>query len=317
VSAVPQAVTIEPPYGVIWSRIKAGKVVPFLGAGASMAGRPGNSAWKPQEREFLPSGRELAEVLAKESSFPSTDALDRGNLAKVSSWFEVASGRDVLRDYLRDLIAHPFPVSGLHTFLAEVPAHQVIVVTNYDTLVEQAFATAGKPYDLIVHPTESKEYDNAVLWWRHGEKEPRIQAPNELDIDLSQTTVIYKMHGTLSHDLEGWDNFVITEEDYVDFLSRMTKNAAIPAVLHEHFRSRNFLFLGYSLSDWNLRVILKNLSRSLSSQRDDGSKQNKSWAIQRAPSTLERELWQHRNVSIFDLSLEDFLAKMRELRGAG
>jgi hypothetical protein len=31
----------------------------------------------------------------------------------------------------------------LHRFLAEIPAPQVIVVTNYDTLVEQALIEAG------------------------------------------------------------------------------------------------------------------------------------------------------------------------------
>jgi len=30
----------EPPYGIIWNCWKAGKVIPFLGAGASFIGRP-------------------------------------------------------------------------------------------------------------------------------------------------------------------------------------------------------------------------------------------------------------------------------------
>ncbi len=45
----------EPPYGVIWNRLKAGKVVPFLGAGASMAGRPPDTEWNPDSPAFLPS----------------------------------------------------------------------------------------------------------------------------------------------------------------------------------------------------------------------------------------------------------------------
>lgn len=317
-SAVPQAVVIEPPYGVIWSRMKAGKVVPFLGAGASMSGRPSDAKWTPAQQQFLPSGRELAEILADESSFPSIEAVDRGNLAKVSSYYEAVSGRVALREYLHELIARPYPHGGLHEFLASIAVPQVIVVTNYDTLVEQAFSAANKPYDLIVHPTENKEWDNAVLWWPHGAAEPKIQAPNELDIDLATTTVIYKIHGTLSHDLQGWDNFVITEEDYVDFLSRMTKDAAIPAMLYEHFRQRSFLFLGYSLADWNLRVILKNLSRCLAAPRRGGGGDEPlpSWAIQWKPSALERELWQRRKVNIFDVSIEEFLRKIQERRGS-
>ena len=54
----------EPPYGVIWNRLKAGKVVPFLGAGASFAGRPPDARWDAATPTFLPSGLELAHFLA-------------------------------------------------------------------------------------------------------------------------------------------------------------------------------------------------------------------------------------------------------------
>ena len=36
----------------------------------------------------------------------------------------------------------------------------------------------------------------------------------------------------------------------------MTKNKAIPAIFAEPFQTRHFLFLGYGLNDWNLRVVL-------------------------------------------------------------
>ena len=67
------------------------------------------------------------------------------------------------------------------------------------------------------------------------------------------------MHGSISAD-SGWDSFVVTEEDYVEFLSRMTDNKAIPSILIDYFQERNFLFLGYSLRDWNLRVLLRRLA---------------------------------------------------------
>jgi PAS domain-containing protein len=303
---------IEPPYGVIWNRLKAGKVVPFLGAGASLVGRPQGAAWDEERSAFLPSGRELSRLLAGETSFPDEDSGDSGNLAKVASYYVDINGRPVLRERLREVLNREFPVGELHHFLASVPAPQVIVVTNYDTLVEQAFRAAGKFYDLVVHPADRKDFANAVLWWPHDAREPIPKAPNELDIDLDRTTVIYKMHGTIDRDSR-WDNFVITEEDYVEFLSRMTANTAVPALLYQHFRERSFLFLGYGLSDWNLRVILKNLSRLLLPKRGNQPDDDvlPSWAIQHRPSELERTLWKNRNVSIFDLTVEEFVAKLQ------
>jgi hypothetical protein len=41
---------LEPPCGIIWNRMKAGKAVPFLGAGASIASRTPGQAWDPVKK---------------------------------------------------------------------------------------------------------------------------------------------------------------------------------------------------------------------------------------------------------------------------
>jgi hypothetical protein len=111
---------------------------------------------------------------------------------------------------------------------------------------------------------------------------------------------------------------VITEEDYVEFLSRLTMNTAIPAIFYPYFRERSFLFLGYSLRDWNLRVLLKNLSKHLSTRRPMGDGDDEvlpSWAIQMHPSRLEERLWQRNSVNIFDCPLDEFVARVRQRMG--
>lgn len=312
--------TTEPPYGVIWNRLKAGKVVPFLGAGASFVGRPPDTKWNVDKPAFLPSGLELAHFLADETMFPSVSPIDRDDLAKVSSYYADISGRRTLRERLREVLNHDYKSGPLHEFLASLPTCVVIVVTNYDTLIEQAFRTVGKPYDLVIYPADPpKDKANTILWWPQGAPEPEFKAANELDIDLDKTSVIFKMHGTIVHETDEWDNFVITEEDYVEFLSRMTTNTAVPALFYEYFRERSFLFLGYGLRDWNLRVVLKNLRKYLSSKRITSEDEEvlPSWAIQRNPSELERKLWEKRNVNIFDITLDEFINKLRERQGGG
>jgi hypothetical protein len=306
----------EPPYGVIWNRIKASKVIPFLGAGASLIGRQSNLAWDHRHPEFLPSGRELAHFLAEEASFPSQDPQDMDDLAKVASYYAIVSGRRSLRERLHEVFNYEFTCGPLHHYLASIPAPLLIVSTNYDTFIEQAFLAVNKPYDLVIHPAERKDIANAVWWWPHEAPEPIVVPPNELHIDLDKTTVIYKMHGNVQRQTDKWDSFVITEEDYVDFVSRMTTNAAVPSLFYEYFRTRSFLFLGYSLRDWNLRVVLKNLDRYLGRRRlgseEDDDEALPSWSIQRQPSELERKLWEKRNVNIFDMSLDDFVTKMQQ-----
>ena len=305
----------EPPYGVIWNKLKAGQVVPFLGAGASLVGRAQNIQWDPDNPGFLPSGKELSRLLAHESSFPSQEDRDLDNLAKVASYYAIVTGRKTLRERLHDVLSHEFTFGPLHEFLASIPSPLLIVTTNYDTLIEQAFQSAGKKYDLVIHPTDRKDIANAIWWWPDGASEPTAVTPNELDLDLEQNdrnAIIYKMHGTIKHDTQNWDSFVVTEEDYVDFLSRMTSKTAIPSIFYNHFRTRSFLFLGYSLSDWNFRVILKNLDSYLKRGRhDDEDELLPSWAIRLNPSELEEKLWESRKVNIFNMTHDDFVEKMK------
>ncbi len=309
----------EPPYGEIADSLKQGQVVPFPGAGVNFGARPAGAHWDPQGAVFLPSGAELSRFLAQKCNFPSADDHDLNDLAKVSSYYVETSARRRLRDRLHDLFNHDFAPCDIHTYLAQITATTplLIVTTNYDDLTERAFRQAGRPYDLVIHPTDRKEVEASVLWWKNGASEPTAVPPNQLFIDLKTTSVIYKMHGSIDRTLQKWDSYVITEDDYVDFLSRMISQTAVPALFMRYFRTRNFLFLGYGLNDWNLRVVLRNLENALPTAPDpnnpDDTSDNelRSWAIQFKPSELEVELWSARGVKVYDVDINQFVKNMQ------
>jgi hypothetical protein len=308
----------EPPYGEIADLLKKGEVVPFLGAGINFGTRPSGVNWDERTSTFLPSGAELSRFLAGKSNFPSKDEHDLTDLAKVASYFVETSARRRLRERLCEVFNRDFVPCDIHTYLAEIPTPLLIVTTNYDTLTEQAFVKVDRPYDLVIHPTDRKDVEASVLWWKYNADEPVAVPPNKLFIDLKTTTVIYKMHGTVDRRLHKWDSYVITEEDYVDFLSRMTGQTAVPALFMRHFRTRHFLFLGYGLRDWNLRVVLKNLRTILPTAADaldtdeEDEEELRSWAIQFRPSDLEVELWNARRVKIYDVDINEFVKRVRE-----
>ena len=310
----------EPPYYEIAELLREGEVVPFLGAGVNFGGRPPGASWDERNPSFLPSGAELSRFLAKRSNFPAREPRESDDLAKVASYFADTIAARGLRDRLRDVFNRSYAPCDIHTYLAGVRAPLLIVTTNYDDLTEQAFAQAGRPFDLVVHPTDAR-YAAAVLWRKHGATESEVVPPNQLRIDLSSTTVIYKMHGTVHRQQARWDSYVITEEDYVDFLTRMVNQAAVPAQFMQHFRQRHFLFLGYGLQDWNLRVVLKSLRSVLPRATTvpaadhgeaDEDEELRSWAIQFRPSELETALWDSRNVKIYDVDINHFVARLRE-----
>jgi hypothetical protein len=313
---------MPPPYGEIADLLKKGEVVPFLGAGVNFGTRPAPDAkWNEKDSNFLPSGVELSRFLADMSNFPAEDEDEITDLAKVSSYFVETSARRRLRERLHTIFDRDFEPTNIHSYLADIGRNTplLIVTTNYDDLTERAFSRLGLPFDTVVHPTDRKDVEASVLWWKHGATEPEVVPPNQLFIDLKSTTVIYKMHGTVDRTTAKWDSYVITEDDYIDFLSRMTGQTAVPAQFMRHFRTRHFLFLGYGLRDWNLRVVLKNLRTVLPSV-DDGSKaveddseeeELRSWAIQFKPSELETELWSARKVKIYDVDINEFVERLR------
>ena len=307
----------EPPYGEILDLLETGQVIPFLGAGVNFGMRTTGAKWDDKAPAFLPSGAELSKFLASKSNFPSADERDRSDLAKVASYFAETSARSRLRQRLHEVFDRDFEPCGIHSYLASLDKPQLIVTTNYDDLTEQAFIRAGKPYDLVIHPTDRKDIGASVLWWRYQAKAPETVAPNKLFIELDKTTVIYKMHGTVDRQLKQWDSYVITEEDYVDFLSRMMGQTAVPAQFMRHFRTRHFLFMGYGLNDWNLRVVLNNLRSVLPGANEQPGEAEeeedlRSWAIQFSPSDLEVELWSARKVRIYNVDINEFVKRMQE-----
>lgn len=328
---------LKPPYGIIWDQIKDGEVVPFLGAGASLCDRPNDDSgqplsWTGSDAPFLPKGDELGRWLAAKCEFP--DPHESSDLAKIASYYEIRARRRNLVRRLREVFSKEYPHGDIHELLAEWPRPLLIVTTNYDDLIEKAFAARGRPYHLVTHP-EREELAGSVLWWKPGADEPEVYTPSLLPLSPTDTSIIYKMHGTVGR-RSSWNSFVITEEDYVGFLARMTEKLAIPARFMLHFQKASFLFLGYSLRDWNLRVMLENLHATVRYERkeqelatDERDREDDdtvgqllsrfsrdetelpSWAIQDSPSDLERTLWNHRKVQIFDVTLDDFVAGMR------
>src|SRR5712692_2233959 len=267
----PATSEVKPPYGTILQELKAGMVVPFLGAAASRVG------FVEGDPAFLPSGRSLSENLAQDARFPAKADADKWDLAKVSSYYVDGSSRGALRRKLRGVFAtDTYKPNSLHKLLSRLANNTLIVTTNYDTLLEQAFEDARKPFDVMVYPADNREYANALLWWKHGSGEPVKLKPNELDDEeIGKTNVIYKIHGSVRVPSDKWDNFVITEEDYIRFLSRMSQ--AVPGAFRKYFSTRFFLFLGYVLNDWNLCVLLREVSAA----------EGVSWAILHEPSAFE------------------------------
>lgn len=303
-----------PPYTVIATALRAGQVVPIIGPAISTCGRTAGVSWNPEAPEFLPSGVELSHFLAEDAGFPAKE--ESTHLSEVASYYEAFLTRATLRERLRQVLGEEAiartSIPSPYRFLAELAKPMLIVSANYDAQIERAFRAAGKPYELVIYSAERKDLANAILWWPHGATEPEAVAPNALDIDLNATSVIFKMHGSILPETDEWDSFVITETDYVEFLSRIASKSAIPSLFATYCRDRSLLFLGYSLRDWNFRTILRSLNRFFAKRVAAYDEDEvPSWAIDEDFSELEIKFWQKRGVYPYAVSIDEFIETLR------
>jgi SIR2-like domain len=303
---------------LVANRIKEGRVIPFLGAGANRCDRPDDAAWGLGQ--YLPDGAELAHVLADKSGYPDTTDT---NLLRVSQYLDAVLGEGALYDYLHDVFAPDYPFNSLHELLAKLPPllrerglpHQLIITTNYDRALEDAFDKYDEEYDLVWYEAKKGELRGRFIHRAPGADPVPIERANKYGLSREQRTVILKLHGAVHGD-KRWDSYVITENSYIDYLSQGDISSRIPILLLDHMRESHFLFLGYSMRDWNLRVIL---NRIWGTQQLD----RRSWAVQREPNSpaaraIEEALWRDRgDVTPIYISLKEYIARLGQgLNGA-
>src|SRR6266498_672163 len=214
--------TIDLHCELVAREMRAGRVIPFLGAGANLCGRPEEHVWNPLRFDWLPSGKELAKYLAGLFAYQGKHPDD---LLKVSQYIKLMVGAFPLYAELRKLFNGDYPPTALHEFLAEVP-----------TILRRH----------LHHPPE-------------GETTTILDPNRYSELSVGKRTVILKIHGAVNREDESRDSFVITEDHYIDYLARTDVSKLFPVTLVDKLRRSHCQFLGYGLQDWNLRVILNRI----------------------------------------------------------
>ncbi|MDE3090270.1 MAG: SIR2 family protein, partial [Chloroflexota bacterium] len=233
--------SLDAHYQIVLKAILDGRLVPFFGAGVNLCGRPEGVAW--QQGQYLPSGGELSEYLATNFAYPEKDKWD---LLRVSQYISVVTGTGPLYEELRKLFDADYPPTSLHEFFATLPAllrgkgypprYLLVVTTNYDDVMERAFKAANEPFDLVMFAAEG---DQRGKFWHYPPSGDAIliEKPNEYrGLSLDQRTVILKIHGAVDRVNAERDSYVITEDDYIDYLTRTDISNLLPVTLAAKLR---------------------------------------------------------------------------------
>lgn len=226
----------ENDWKMLLSRISSDQCTPFLGAGASA--------------ELFPAGRKLADMLADDCEYPFND---RHDLARVSQYHAIRNS---------DMIASKEKVVGLlkavpslslddpdepYTVFSSLPL-SLFITTNYDNFMSESLSLRGKnpKHEVCRWNKFLKAFADARL---KGAYNPTATNP-----------LVYHLHGHVST----LESLVLSEDDYLDFMVSFFEN---PKLLHSRIQralaGSSLLFVGYSFSDFNFRVLFRLIAGGL------------------------------------------------------
>lgn len=278
----------------------------FLGAGASI----------DSEERSLPTGEGLSKILSDKCKLEWHKHIP---LPTIAFYYEFFFNRDKLNRLLEERIADKKikPSQSIRRLIdiikiLEDNQKQIFVfTTNYDQHFELAYKDVFKrdPGVIIYKGATVPNSSNESL--HEGIKNPAFWYP-----DKNTNTYLYKIHGCISRATE--QNLVITEEDYINFLTNATngnfEQRRLLTYAQGRFTECKILFIGYSLADWNFRVIFKataekspdKLKESFAVQFRDPAKHQKKDFEQAGWEALIK-FWGKKNIDIINAKASDFL----------
>lgn len=261
----------------------------FLGAGVHSA-PPDESPFSYPIAERPPIGsalsRELARTCDLAQRYPDEDL---GNLQRVALFYEIERSRHQLVDAVRDAVQVNKRPSPMLRALAELD-FPLIITTNYDQLFENALAAAGKQPRVAVYT-------------------PELQATTDYRDPTPQSPIVFKIHGDIAQP----KTLVVTDEDYIQFVLRMSNKDPydpVPLTLKFYLTGWSTLFVGYSLLDYNLRLLFKTLRWKI-----DNANVPDMYSVDFRPDPLILDVWQsqRRYVKFIAQDVWSFVPQLYEL----
>ncbi len=278
----------------------------------------------------LPSQAEIAANWAEEHSYPFTNRTD---MARVAQYLATSQGeafpRAELLDAMKNGLIQRLPEAlrptrkvptltdciqavGWQNLVADDPNNVQRVLAAFDLPI---YMTTN-PDSLMVEALRARGAEPLRELCRWGEQLDWLESALGPDYQPSaENPLVYHLFGSDEQE----DSLILTEDDYFNFLVRTaSERDRIPNFIREALSSTSLMFVGYSLYDWEFRVLLHGLVASRDTRR-----KFKHVAVQldlsdsvsgdtAAVQSFLQQYFLEADINVYWGTMEQFIAELRE-----
>jgi hypothetical protein len=271
---------------LISDAVRRQQCILFLGAGVH-APPPDHSGFQYAAEQRPPIGSALSRELALDCDLAKRlPHEDPSNLQRVALCYELGRSRRQLVEAVTAAVHTGKKPSPMLRALAEL-GFPIVITTNYDRLFERALAVADKEPRVVVYT-------------------PELEATASYRDPTAESPIVFKIHGCISQP----ETLVITDEDYIQFVLRMSDKDPydpVPLSLKFYLTGWTTVFVGYSLLDYNLRLLFKTLRWKV-----DPANLPDTYSVDYHPDPLILDVWesQRRYVRFIAQDVWSFVPKL-------
>nr|WP_163253275.1 SIR2 family protein [Clostridium sporogenes] len=244
------------------------KLVIFVGAGVSANSE--FKSWQDLIREM--------DTLIKYSENPKRKDYSNDELLRIPQYLEKLYPEkylEILRDKFNWL---PKKSNAIIDTILELNPHHIIT-TNFDCLIEYSIKKSEKD--------QIKKRKNSTY---------AIVKKDQDLVSVDKNNLVIKMHG----DIEAFDSLVLKEKDYLNYSS---SHCLIETYIKSLLIDHSFLFVGYGIGDYNLKLILNWFENTVAGYDIDNSKRKSHYFINSnevCMSQFDKEYFRAKNIEIID-----------------
>jgi tetratricopeptide (TPR) repeat protein len=254
--------------------VESGNAVLLLGSGASLA-------CNDVDGNRPPTASELAKMLC--GKFLSPD-YERHPLTQVADYAISESSLFEVQDFIREVFL-PHKPSASH-LLVPTFRWRAIVTTNYDRLIEDAYAAHLKPAQRLV---------------------PLFQNTDRWDdvVRDSDTVPLLKLHGCISRTHDERCPLILSTEQYITF---NVGRSRLFRLFQELAAERTFLYIGFSNTDPDIRSLIHQLDA-------ENVGRPRSFLITPSVDSIAERYWSPRQITAIAGTLADAVSTLDTVVG--